>query len=114
MNKDIYELLERWGAWAASDNSGVDWKPNAAGFKGLIPYSTKSRPQTTDDEGIFIDRRIAKLGQRRPEEYKIIIAHFVLGISLRRIAKKSNYSDDTIRKKMQSALSFLDALIYLN
>lgn len=33
--RDMYEVMDRWGAWAASDNSGVDWQPIAAGFKGL-------------------------------------------------------------------------------
>ncbi len=33
--RDMYEVLDRWGAWAAADNSGVDWQPIAAGFKGL-------------------------------------------------------------------------------
>ncbi|MCV5365332.1 antiterminator Q family protein, partial [Escherichia coli] len=23
--RDMYEVMDRWGAWAASDNSGVDW-----------------------------------------------------------------------------------------
>ena len=23
--RDMYEVLDRWGAWAAADNSGVDW-----------------------------------------------------------------------------------------
>ena len=31
--RDMYEVLDRWGAWAAADNSGVDWQPIAAGFK---------------------------------------------------------------------------------
>ncbi|MCV5519622.1 antiterminator Q family protein, partial [Escherichia coli] len=22
--RDMYEVMDRWGAWAASDNSGVD------------------------------------------------------------------------------------------
>ena len=27
--RDMYEVMDRWGAWAASDNSGVDWQPIA-------------------------------------------------------------------------------------
>ncbi|HBB1386314.1 TPA: antitermination protein, partial [Escherichia coli] len=23
--RDMYEVLDRWGAWAAAENSGVDW-----------------------------------------------------------------------------------------
>lgn len=43
--RDMYEVLDRWGAWAAADNSGVDWQPIAAGFKGLLPHGKKSRLQ---------------------------------------------------------------------
>ncbi|EFC2194721.1 antitermination protein, partial [Escherichia coli] len=53
--RDMYEVLDRWGAWAAADNSGVDWQPIAAGFKGLLPHGKKSRLQCDDDEGIMID-----------------------------------------------------------
>ncbi len=35
--RDIQMVLERWG-WAASDSSGVDYSPIAAGFKGIFPY----------------------------------------------------------------------------
>ncbi|EPN9096303.1 antiterminator Q family protein, partial [Escherichia coli] len=27
MMRDIQIILERWGAWAASDSSGVDYSP---------------------------------------------------------------------------------------
>ena len=40
--RDMYEVLDRWGAWAAADNSGVDWQPVAAGFKGLLPHGKKT------------------------------------------------------------------------
>ncbi|MDM9021473.1 antiterminator Q family protein [Escherichia coli] len=49
----------------------------------------------------------------KPEEYELIIAHFVIGISLRTIAKKRKCSDGTIRKKLQAALGFIDAVIYI-
>lgn len=35
------------------------------------------------------------------------------GISLRTIAKKRKCSDGTIRKKLQAALGFIDAVIYI-
>lgn len=39
--RDMYEIMDRWGAWAGSDNSGVDWQPIAAGFKGLLLMERK-------------------------------------------------------------------------
>lgn len=105
--RDMYEVLDQWGAWAASDNSGVDWQPIAAGFKGLIPHGKKSRPKCDDDEGIMIDGCVARLKKYKPEEHELVIAHFVIGISLRTIAKKRKCSDGTVRKDMQMAMGFV-------
>ncbi|HBQ6027983.1 TPA: antiterminator Q family protein [Klebsiella variicola subsp. variicola] len=111
--RDMYEVLDRWGAWAAADSSGVDWQPIAAGFKGLLPHGKKTRQQCDDDEGIMIDGCVARLRKYKPEEYKLIIAHFVIGISLRSIAKKQKCSDGTIRKELQTAMGFIDGVLHM-
>lgn len=109
--RDMYEVMDMWGAWAASDNSGVDWQPIAAGFKGLIPHGKKSRVRCNDDEGIMIDTCVTKLRKYKPDEYQLLIAHFVIGISLRTIARKRKCSDGTVRKELQTALGFIDGCI---
>lgn len=109
--RDMYEVLDLWGAWAASDNSGVDWQPIAAGFKGLLPHGKKSRIQCDDDEGIMIDSCVTRLRKVRPDEYQLLIAHFVIGLSLRAIAKKRKCSDGTIRKELQTALGFIEGVL---
>ena len=109
--RDMYELMDRWGAWAAGDNSGVDWQPIAAGFKGLIPHGKNSRLQCDDDEGIKIDGCVARLKIYKPEEYELVMAHFVIGISLRSIAKKRKCSDGTIRKEIQTAMGFIEGCL---
>ncbi len=65
--RDMYEVLDRWGAWAAADNSGVDWQPVAAGFKGLLPHGKKTRQQCDDDEGIMIDAVLRDCGNISPK-----------------------------------------------
>lgn len=111
MRRDMYEVMDRWGAWAAADSSGVDWQPIAAGFKGLLPHGKKSRLQCDDDEGIMIDGCIARLRKFKYDEYELLIAHFVIGISLRTIAKKKKCSDGTVRKDLQTALGFVEGVI---
>jgi hypothetical protein len=106
--RDIHETLELWGAWAASDNSGVDFSPIAAGFKGLLPQTSRSRLQCDDDEGIKIDGCVARLKKYRIEEYELVILHYVFNISLRAIAKRRKCSDGTVRKDMQTASGFID------
>lgn len=112
--RDMYEIMDMWGAWAAAESSGVDWQPIAAGFKGLLPHGKKSRLQCDDDEGIMIDGCVASLRKYKPGEYELVIAHFVLGISLRAIAKRQKCSDGLIRKKMQVALALIEGIAYLH
>ncbi len=109
--RDIQLVLERWGGWAASDNSQVDWQPVAAGFKSLLPNTNKSRLQCCDDDGIMIDGCVARLKKYKPEEYELVILHYVFGVSLRMIAKRRKCSDGTIRKEMQTAQGFIDGCL---
>lgn len=108
---DIHETLELWGAWAASDNSNVDFSPIAAGFKGLLPQTSRARPQCSDDDGIMIDGCVARLKKYNPEEYKLIILHFVCRVSLRKIAKAQKCSDGKIRRDLQTAIGFINGLV---
>lgn len=109
--RDMSQVLERWGAWAASDNSGVDWQPIAAGFKGILPHGKALRIRCCDDEGMMIDRCVAMLKKNRIDEYELLVAHFVIGISLRTIAKRKKCSDGTIRKQLQTAIGFVEGCL---
>lgn len=59
----------------------------------------------------MIDSCVARFKKYKPEEYELIIAHFVIGISLRAIAKKRKCSDGTIRKELQMAMGFIDGCL---
>ncbi|WP_434773716.1 antiterminator Q family protein [Pantoea agglomerans] len=109
--RDMSRMLDGWGAWAAAESSGVDWKPIAAGFKGLIPYGKSSRIQCCDDDALIIDGCVARLKKQRPEEYELLIAHYVIGMSLRCIARKRKCSDGKIRKELQTAEGFVDGCL---
>lgn len=107
MMRDIQETLELWGAWAASDNSGVDFSPIAAGFKGLLPQTSKSRLQCDDDEGILVDGCIARLKKTNSEECDLIILHYVFGISKRSLGKRFKISEGRVRQKIQVSEGFI-------
>lgn len=59
----------------------------------------------------MIDGCVARLRKYKSEEYELIIAHFVIGISLRAIAKKWKCSDGTIRKELHDALGFISGVL---
>ncbi|ENB5393345.1 antitermination protein, partial [Escherichia coli] len=50
--RDIQQVLERWGAWAANNREDATWSSVAAGFKGIIPAKITSRPQCCDDDAM--------------------------------------------------------------
>ncbi len=52
--RDIQMVLDRWGAWARVIVQGVDYSPIAAGFKGLLPYTSKTRQACSDSDALML------------------------------------------------------------
>lgn len=109
--RDIQMILERWGAWAASDNSGVDYSPIAAGFKGLLPYTSKKRLACSDSDALIIEGCLARLKQKRPDEHSLLVAHYLYGISKRKLAKARKKDEKLIRIEIQMAEGFIDGCL---
>lgn len=105
-NANIYDILDSWGAWAVAGNSSINWQQVADKYKDVVPHGKKLRRQCSDDEGRVIDEWILRLRQYKIDEYELIVAHFVIGLSLRAIAKQKGCSDGTIRKKICAAIGF--------
>ncbi|MGK6793716.1 antiterminator Q family protein [Serratia marcescens] len=102
----MYEVLSRWGVWAR-ESSGIHYSPIAAGFKGLLPHASNGKLSCCDDDGLVIDGCVARLKEYKPDEYDLVIAYHVYGMSLRKIARIRKCSDGTVRKEMQTAEGFI-------
>ncbi|EHF4942231.1 TPA: antitermination protein Q [Enterobacter hormaechei subsp. steigerwaltii] len=109
--RDIKMVLDRWGGWAASDSSGVDYSPIAAGFKGLLPQTGKSRLSCTDDDALIIEGCLARLQKRKPYEHSLLVAHYLYGISKRKIAKARKKDEKLIRIEIQMAEGFIEGCL---
>ncbi|MFL7890109.1 antiterminator Q family protein [Enterobacter pseudoroggenkampii] len=109
--RDIKMVLERWGGWAASDSSGVDYSPIAAGFKGLLPQTTKSRLSCTDGDALVIEGCLARLQKRKPYEHSLLVAYYLYNISKRKIAKAHKKDEKLIRVEIQMAEGFIDGCL---
>lgn len=109
--RDIQMVLERWGGWAASDSSCVDYSPIAAGFKGLLPYTRKTRLLCTDDDALIIEGCLAQLKRRKPYEHSLLVAHYLYGISKRKIAKARKKDEKLIRTEIMMAEGFIDGCL---
>ncbi|EPA6637438.1 TPA: antiterminator Q family protein [Serratia marcescens] len=109
--RDIQLVLERWGQWA-KDNSGVDYSPIAAGFKGLLPNTSKSKPSCCDNGGLIVDSAVGRLKKVRDErELGVIMLHYRYGVSKSEIARRWKVSEGNIRQKLMMAESFIEGCI---
>lgn len=109
--RDIQLVLERWGQWA-KDNSCVDYSPIAAGFKGLLPNTNKSKPSCCDNDGLIVDGAVGRLKKVRDErELGVIILHYRYGVSKSEIARKWKVSEGSIRQKLMMAESFIEGCL---
>lgn len=109
--RDIQIILERWGAWAASDSSGVDYSPIAAGFKGLLPYTSKARQACSDNDALIIESCLEQLKKRKPYEHSLLVAHYLYGFSKRKIAKVQGKDEKLIRIEILLAEGFIDGCL---
>ncbi|WP_144817356.1 antiterminator Q family protein [Enterobacter sp. DE0047] len=111
MMRDIQKVLELWGGWAANDSAGVDYSPIAAGFKGLLPQTGKSRLSCTDDDALVIEGCLARLKQRKPYEHSLLVAHYLYRVSKRSIARARKKDEKLIRIEIQMAEGFIDGCL---
>lgn len=109
--RNIQKVLELWGGWAASDSSGVDYSPIAAGFKGLLPQTGKSRLSCTDDDALVIEGCLARLKQKRPYEHSLLVAHYLYRVSKRSIARMRRKDEKLIRIEIQMAEGFVEGCL---
>lgn len=108
---DIKIVLERWGGWAAKDSSGVDYSNIAAGFKGLLTPSGKTRLSCTDDDALIIESCLARLQRRKPYEHSLLVAYYLYGIPKRKLAKMRKKDEKIIRIEMQMAEGFIEGCL---
>ena len=109
--RDIQQLLEMWGSWAASDSCTVDFSPIAAGFKGLLPQTSKTRIMCSDNDGLIIEGCMALLKKKRPYDYHLLVGHYVYKVSKRKLAKSRKKNEKQIRIEMMLAEGFIEGCL---
>ena len=109
--RDIQQVLGRWGVWAR-EGSSLGYSHIAAGFKGLLPGSTKQQATCCDEDGLVVDRAVAHLQAiRQPEELELILRYYVYGQSKSAIARGWKCSEGRVRQQMQVAESFIEGCL---
>lgn len=109
--RDMQKFLDMWGAWAGSDSCSVDYSPIAAGFTGLLPQTGKTRLQCTDDDGLIIEGGMASLKRKKPDEYQLLVVHYIYRISKRQMAKHRKKNEKQISIEIQMAEGFIEGCL---
>lgn len=109
--RDIPQVLDRWGGWAAAEHSQLDWQRTANGFKSLLPSTSKSRLSCCDDDGLLIDGCITRLKTLRPEEYQLLVLHYVMNQPKRAIARAVKRDEKLVRIMLQMAEGFVEGCL---
>ncbi|EJW4861330.1 antitermination protein Q [Salmonella enterica] len=108
MRRDMQEVLERWGRWAAGEEycSMVDW-PSLSVLPQPLPEPS-GKPGCSDEDGIAIDSCIAQMSLVCPREELLILGlRFVGGFSLRQIAEDMEIPVYDVRKALNASEAFL-------
>ncbi|ELK0415677.1 antitermination protein [Escherichia coli] len=111
--RDIQQVLERRGAWAANNRENVTWSSVAAGLKGIIPAKITSRPQCCDDDAMVICGCIARLYRNNRDLHELLVDYYVRGMTFMSLAQKHECSDGTIGKRLQKAEGVIEGMLMM-
>ncbi|OMQ26890.1 antiterminator Q family protein [Serratia oryzae] len=113
MRRNMQEVLERWGRWAASEEycSLVDWPALS-----VTPYGTpepkRSKPGCSDEDGAAIDACVAHMGMMRGADDLLILGQrFIGGHSLRHIADATGENVHGVRTSLAASEAFLEGCL---
>lgn len=109
--RDIQQVLERWGAWAASEGGNVYYKPVAAGFKELLPTSGRLRTSCCDDDGLVISSAMSVLKKKDSHLYMLLEWYYVNDMTLRGITAKLGISLNQVVIRLQKAEGFIEGYL---
>ncbi|MBF0035853.1 antitermination protein [Citrobacter freundii] len=109
--RDIQKVLDRWGAWAAGGGDTVDYAPIAAGFKGLLPATRKSRVSCCDDDGIMISAAMNVLKKKDAYLCELLEWYYIKQIPMRTIEHKMGISLNQVVIRLRQAEGFIDGCL---
>lgn len=115
MQRDMQQVLERWGRWAASEElcSMVDW-PALSVTPTAPKVPIAGIPTCSDEDGIAIDTCIAHLSTIcRREDMLILGQRFIGKHPLRQIADAMGIDINTVRKSLVASESFLSGCLVM-
>lgn len=113
MRRNMQEVLERWGRWAASEEycSLVDW-PAMSVTPGCKPEAGK--PRCSDEDGMTIDTCVAHMSTVRDVDDILILGQrFIGGHTTRQIAERMAIPRMQVRGSLNASEAFLNGCLVM-
>lgn len=113
MRRNMQEVLERWGRWAAREEhcSRVDW-PMKSVISECKPDAAK--PGCSDEDGLAIDTCVAHMSAvRDPEDILILGLRFIGDQTTRSIAKSMDLPRLQVRASLNASEAFLNGCLVI-
>lgn len=111
MRRDMQEVLERWGRWAAGEEfcSLVDWPAMSVNF---ARRPTSGKPVCSDEDGLAIDTCVAHMSTVRDRDDILIMGQkFIGGRSTRFIAEAMQIPRMQVRASLNASGEFLEGCL---
>ncbi|HGN2941372.1 antiterminator Q family protein [Proteus mirabilis] len=89
----------------------MDYSSIAAGFKGLVPSSRRSRNECSDSDGLKINKAVLHLRKSNSYLFQLVIMYYVKNDPLRSMATKLGISHNEVAKRLQTAEGFIDGCL---
>ncbi len=78
-------------------------------FNNTLPSLATDCASCSD--ALIIEGCLARLRQKRPDEHSLLVAHYLYGISKRKLAKARKKDEKLIRIEIQMAEGFIDGCL---
>jgi hypothetical protein len=111
MRRDMQEVLERWGRWAADEEycSRLDWPAMS-----VIPVRKPpaGKPRCSDEDGLVIDTCVAHMSTVRHREDILILGQRFIGCRTTRfIAELMDIPRFNVTRSLRSSEEFLEGCL---
>jgi hypothetical protein len=105
-------MLEQWGKWAYHGRGLVIYYPSIEPFARMAGSKTPE-PCITDAEGMLIDRIVAELIKRHPQEGEAVAIYHLNAGSFRRLGKLTHVDDKTAARRYQAGTMWIDGRLVI-
>lgn len=106
---DTVALLAEWGKWSRGGYGNLGTRSAMAVAMELVePAANRTAINICDEDALRVERAVARLRLRAPEQYQALNLYFVVGLGQREVALRMKISRDRASHILTAAISWVD------